>query len=1043
MFKKLAPIFFTIATLWLSLSSFSLAYAIEEGIPLKDIRLPSNDLVGPYGELIDAEQAWELKKEQGLDLSKLDPMASELWSPSTQTNAAADSLNINSGSSFKFRGALSSQSGLFRFNAESLEQNSRAPFIVHLDKTLHMTLLRKNLLRKLGYKIPALQYVKEIKLSFESLEEKKQFLTRQLPENTFGTPKRWVTEGLEDESLSITLQDVALTSPSEKDHYNLALGVPPTTQISRTLRSLIIPYALSEVGESINKTTWTLGRIDNDEIRLRHFALSNLNATMDDARWMARRLEKLSEQDIKEIVEMAYFPKAVEILLIEKMKSRRNSLLSLLEVEHTELKVNQKPAYQELLVDGALTQEEWDGHAARYAHGTPDSPFQDAGYFAFAEFQSAVINSLISQANQHLSVFDLNEARMEHLTEQFVEGLDHFVETGEFLEQGVSTWFSPTLDGQLILSRDIIIGNYLGTTNLVQLADTVGYSVRLGGHLGIEGLERFTSASLSASLSYLKTFSHLKPVKTLKESVKEPYKNIVVPLLKRSLQNDAQRLADYIRDNPQDPNATDDEQGEQRQEDLSNIMTDLNKSLGVGESIIVTERITPSIGASARMVIIDGGLSSIGADLAGLLIKRLHFFRKDAKTLQVYVDNGLSATLTLSFSFDKYIPIIKFQNKVAKGKYDLKIYGLDLNIDEEENPKLQASAAALSYLLKTNSTELLDEVAPASTVKNHFQDQTSKFSFLHWRSRHIKQNNLFTVKTPTSSESQYVKVTNGLQSGLNYRAFLTDILNYYIGQYTKDIQLSSEFWRNPGQTFLGTSETSKGKFEARARDESSMDHWFVSLTEKREGWSISEKRLKKEIQKVNERYGRVLFPESTVADATALQLFTISTKLNIYQEGLEELLFSSQDKLKNLQRIYRRVSAFDMRCNPSRNRLLSRNSIECGNFSLVFDKQEDCLDYYEEKKNHKLGQCLIDLTQTLVKNLKFDDVVELIGEDNLYLDGQINGFRKESEILISPIQAHSFGKISSRFQNGPVEAVRTIMGAEMGEFNGSWMRENF
>lgn len=1016
--------------------SFLITPAIsgEEGIPLSDIRLPSNDLVFPNGRILTAEEAWELKKNEGLDLSLLNPKASELWNDKKQIQG--DDLSLEEKTLFRFLGALTSQSGLFRFNAESLAGGDSGPFIIHLDKTLHSTLLRKNLLRKLGYKIPAMQYLKSLTLRFDSLAQKENFLKRQLPENTFGAPRRWVSAGLEGDELEITLQDVAISRPSETDHYNLALGVPPTTQLSRTLRALIIPYALTEIGESINKTTWSVGRVENNEIRLRHFSLANLNATMDDALWILKRLESLSSADIKEVVQNAFFPKEVEILLIEKMLSRRNSLFKLFKLKTKDFKVNQKPESGSLLVKGALTQEEWSGHAARYSHGTPDSPFQDIGYFAFAEIQSSVIENLISRANEHLSVFDINEARMEHLTNEFTEGLNHFVETGEFLEQGVSTWFTPTLDGQLILSRDIIIGNHLGTNNLVQLADTIGYSVRLGGHLGIEGLEFFTSASVNAGLSYSKIFSHLKPVRTLKESVKEPYKNMLVPLLKRSLRSNVQSLADYIAQNP---DATD----EQRDQALSDILSDLNSSLGVGESIIVTERISPNLGATGRLVILDGGVSSVGIDVSGLLIKRLHFLRKDSSTLQVYVDNGLSGTMTLSFSFDHTIPILRFQDKRTKGKYDLQIYDIDLNIKKDENPKLQEQAAALTHLLKTNSTELLDEVSPASAVKNNFVDSVQRLSLLHWRSRSIRQNDQFVIKTPESPESHYVKVSTGLQSGLNYRAFLTDIANYYIGKYTANIRLSTDSWKNPGQTFFGTSETGSGRFEARLFDTNEIDHLFVSLTERKEGWSISEKRLRSEIDNINQRYGRVLFPETSAREATNLKIFTISTQLNIYQEGLERLLFESNDALKTMQRSYRSRSAFDLRCNPHRNRLMARNSIECGNFATVFTKVSDCRKSFQNKEHHKLGRCLVELSQNLVNHLDFDDVVALIGHSNLYLNGQINGFRKDSEILIDPIRSNTFGQISSRFHNGPVDAVRTLLGVEPGEFNGYWMRETF
>lgn len=1026
----------SIAILFALLFLFDLSVNAQERIPVKDIRLPSNDLVSPEAEVLSPEKAWELKKSGVLDLAQLDPISSELWSDQVQKTDDRI-LGNHKRMNFEYAGALTSQSGLLRFNAHGLNTQEQGPFIIHLDKELHTLLMRKNLLRKLGYKIPKIEYHEEITLEFDDLEEKERFIKRRIPENTFGAPSRWVVEGEDDNSLEVVLQDVAIARPSEKDHYNLAMGVPPRTLSSRTLRSLIVPYALLEIGESANKVPWNVGRLEDEHYLLPHFTLAQMNATTDDVLWMLNRLEKLTRQDFIDVVEKAHYPKPVEKLLIEKIVSRRNSLFKLFKKEGDFEKVayNSKPDLGKVLKEGRLTQEDWPGYASRFAHGAPDSPFESLGHSLFSEIQSESISGLISRANDYLEAFDINEARFDYLKEDFEEGLDHFVETGEFLEQGVETWMTPTLDGQLILSRDIIVGNYLGTDNLVQLADTFGYSVRLGAHLGIERLLNFSSASINGGVALVKTFSHLKPVKSLKESLKEPYKNMIVPMLKRNLRKQAQNMAQYLDENP---DAAEDE----RSEELEKIMKELNKSLGVGESLIVTQRIAPNVGANARFVVFEGASASVGANVEGVVIKRLHLYRKDAKTLQVYVDNGESNSLSFTFQFDHTIPILRFQDKNTKGDYQLQVYDLDINLDNNENPDLLPTAQALSYLLKEDSTELLDEVQTPHKIKNNFKDRSQKLAILHWRSRSLTQNDNFVVQSGESPEAHLLKTTMGLQSGLNYRSFLTDVTNFYLGKYFENITLGNELWRNPGQSFYGVSETSEGRFEARLlKEQNELEHMFLAITNRKEGWKISENKLKKELHEINQRYGRVLFPEKAARDATQLKVYTISTQLNIYEQGLLNLLYNSRSSLEKMQRSYRSRAAFSRRCNPNRNRILVRNDIDCGNFGPIFDRQARCQTYHQKKKYSKMSRCLIKLTRSLEKALEFDDFLNLVGEDSVYLSGQVNGFREDSEILISPIPSNTFGSRSSRFRNGPVEALRQMLGLQNGEFNGSWLRE--
>ena len=78
----------------------------------------------------------------------------------------------------------------------------------------------------------------------------------------------------------------------------------------------------------------------------------------------------------------------------------------------------------------------------------------------------------------------------------------------------------------------------------------------------------------------------------------------------------------------------------------------------------------------------------------------------------------------------------------------------------------------------------------------------------------------------------------------------------------------------------------------------------------------------------------------------------------------------------------------------------------------------------------------------MVKDLEFNDFLKIVGVENVFVHGAINGFRKESEILNAPIRANTIGRVRSKYWNGPLDRLRDIIGIQGGELNGSWIRES-
>ena len=332
----------------------SVAHAGESAVPLqKGVRIASDDLLY-NGQQLSSRDAQDLSNLKGIDLSMLQPSSNDIWSDSKSVLDDQQVIQLADGDSLTFQGSLASNSGLYRFNASP--DNSSKIYTVHLDKTLHTLLLRKNLLRKLGFIIPAIKYIKKLTINFNTVEEREQFLKKDVPESTLGAAERWV-KNIND--LSISLQDVAVTEPSENDFYNVAMGVPTQTINSRTLRSLVIPYSVLDLYESVNKFSWIDGKIDNRAAVLDHFTGNDFTTTIEDAQWMLRRLNKLTRADIKEVVDGAYFPAEVGQVVTEKILSRRNSLNRLFSENATDIAVNQKISVGDNVKEGKIIQNDW------------------------------------------------------------------------------------------------------------------------------------------------------------------------------------------------------------------------------------------------------------------------------------------------------------------------------------------------------------------------------------------------------------------------------------------------------------------------------------------------------------------------------------------------------------------------------------------------------------------------------------------------------------------------------------------------------------
>jgi hypothetical protein len=958
-------------------------------------------------------------------------MESEVWKNKLGMGLTyqQDWLDLSEDGVATFSGHLTSAPGQMRFNVKQDGDNSI--YTVVLEKTLHTMILRKNLLRKLGYIIPQTDYRRKLKVKFDSKEQMTEFLEGQLPKSTLGASSRWL-DNKDIETLTITLRDIVVMKPSEQDHFNFAMGVTPRLQTARTVRSLIVPYALLNVRESINQLKWNVGRIDNNNYILPHFSFGVLNPSIHDVKWALRRLAKLTRFDLEEVVKLSYFPMEVETLLIEKIVARRNSLLKLFNVDHKAYKYNTAISTRDgLLVDGKIHSDKWNGYASRFAHGDPESPFDDLESHFLSRVQTEAFSLATSRLAEKLMAFNPNETRVDYFRQQFEHGLEHYIETGEFIEFGVGAWYTPVLSGNLILNRSIVLGSYQGSDNVVQMADTFGYTVEAGAHLGIEGLgEAVQSLYGRASISYLKTFTHLKPVNSLKASLKEPYNKLFVPFVKKQLQSGIANLSNLVEDGQSIEDLS-----EAKQQEVEDTLESINKFLGVGESLVTTRKIIPKIQAGISLQAISASVAIAGG-YDHIRLKRTHLYRSSETEIQVYIDNGISNDFYMSFSLNKFINVLKFTARRSKGKYGVRYHKINLSTDENENPTLQSNALALTQLLSNGSTELLNESAPPYVINANYKDVSTRFKFLLFLNQSLKGLNNITVTTPEGDRSDYVSITSEAQSGLNYEAFTTEIFNHYISKHLKDFQLTTNSFKNPGLTIFGSSEGTKGRYEAQIVTTDSGDKEekksFIGISSVKEGWKIKRAKLQRQLQRLNREYGYTLFSNNVLQDITAMRVYNIAVNVNIYEKGIKALRSISRSQIDSIARKYRINSG----CNSDSN----NNKPECGDLSRINSKRIRCQRSNQTKQ--EASKCLLDFSILLKKDLKFQDLAQLLGKDNYYLYGVVTGFRSGSEVLYESEVSNTQGRIGSRFTEGPIRALQNKIGIQNGEFHGKWLRSS-
>ncbi|MEI8348075.1 MAG: hypothetical protein WCG27_11450, partial [Pseudomonadota bacterium] len=644
---------------------------------------------------------------------------------------------------------------------------------------------------------------------------------------------------------------------------------------------------------------------------------------------------------------------------------------------------------------------------------------------------------------------DLNDDIYQEQLKRAEDRFQKFLETGVYQKVNFGTFVVPHFSTKVIASRDIVIGSYLGTDNLVQLADTVGLSVDGGAYLGTEGLPANWQVSADVRANLMRAYTHLKPIKSMKRALKEPFKNMIVPILKRKWAHSLDDIFDEqlnkdLTQNPQewmDTTASGyvkkynlgadfmkiektwgDDPAAQAQQKLRSIWKaigdNLKNQMGVGESIIVTDTIGGYGELNAGYSVTDEAKVLFGVSANAVVISRLHIHRRDENTIQIYKDLGHVEGVGFNFTFKVKIPIITLSLKAKHGGANVKFYSVDLKMPEKYDPSYRRRLVAIREALLTNSLEMMEGVDKPFHLKHQFVEKDNEARFLFWQYKNLNSQDNLVVDHPEGGQVKLYRRLMGERTGKNYAEVINDLLDWSLSEALgTDVITQKPDSGNPGDSILGKSIVRQTSFEVEmdAQTPEYFQHPFVNLTYQWKGWYLSYKGLKEIVDQINSKYHFKFYPETVLNNTQSFQLYSIFLEIYFYPAALDKIkTYTSKDYYRL---VVKQTKDDDVtKCPPKLQTNCRTKEDKAGLLSRQFVRfQKKYLKAEKLRNIADLSKSGSEMVSLLEESLTIDQMMEVAGKDNIYVNSRLVGFLKGDERGDRPVISHGIGQINDLY----------------------------
>jgi hypothetical protein len=938
----------------------------------------------------------------------------------------------------------------------------------------HAALSQAALLRKLGYPIPAPRLHRTLKLRFESIAARTAFLD-QLSDTTATARSNWTLPLSETEPVAEILNAVVEKSQNEIPNYHWGIIVPSAIKGRRSTRALLLPLALLTIPESVNSFSWEAGKLLADHLVFTQpFATSFAEATFDDLRWIGRRIAKLSRAEWLQIGHSGGFPREVGALVAEKLISRRNHLVAMLELG-PELETSQRelPFERHLTLgavrQGKLTQAQFPGYPMYFAQlKEPEAPLRWSQlwrYFAVDQIGNGISGALEALNSRVLTLSspsDVAKRRREEKLKEHTEWAEK--NPDQPFTQKLESWSGPVGGFRANLGRDVITGTYYGSDSAIQLVDSLSLSASLGVFAGIDGLSgkaAQAAPNASANVSLVRSYLHVKPIFDMKAAFKSDWKDVfIIGLLGK--------LAKTLKTGPQAP-----------AEEIAAALRELTAGLTEGERFIVTDTVASEgrLGVSIPIpLLVAPGLHlfnpTVGVRLSTQpqLIRRTTLVRTETG-LQIYLQDAKLGNVDLELGLDWLINILSAGAAGKRGWAETEAFVIDTDtlLASGDAEKVRALNVGLRALLRFQQIAPLREKFEAFQLKHSTRSRTARAALLPLKARSNRFEHGLRISPPgypEGHERNFFTLKSTTTRGVDSWSLFADGARLATQGLVNFKNPSGE---NPANAFLG-----KGAWRVLSTEaELTPSREFAPITRLenfRGGWKLRQKRLlrildeaEKEVRPLN--LDRPLFRREEFLGTPSLQLYEVSSSLILPQAATRKLraaLLAPASDAQAARNLVAVEGVADLlrycRTLPEPPRPIARLGLPClkpwmeavlslrGSLRRHRGFADPSLPGPESVNERKE---FVRLTHALVNRIErragLAILLRWVGRENFYFQLRVSGFRKNEETGDSEYVSDSVGGASEVEENlaGPLRDLVAQTSLEASEVFAGSLNESY
>ncbi len=490
-------------------------------------------------------------------------------------------------------------------------------------------------------------------------------------------------------------------------------------------------------------------------------------------------------------------------------------------------------------------------------------------------------------------------------------------------------------------------------------------------------------------------------------------------------------------------------------------ITEFKAQLGIGESIIISDNKSGIVGLTAGYAF-DKVLQA-QANLAGSLVavKRLHIFRRDENTIQVYRTPADYNLLSAGIGVEAYIPILKLSLARKAGEAETSFYSISIKaprdkadreasqgqeIEEETvDPKdlqdMAKNLRALHHLLLSNSTTELDKLRKPARIGHKFAEVMKNGQFFHHRRMNLNSLDGITVHHPEGGSKRFVYRSDSQISGKNFESLAIDVLSVGLekGLKLEDVVVGEPGENMPGSGLYGSSVSRRASFEAEVEAAPALNSLktpYVDITYQWKGWNAKTPNILEIIKEIDNRFKFNFYPPNVLNTTTKIQFYNVQLRMNVYQEGIDTLMNLPLAKLEAVLMKGNKLGYMEggkEEVTRKERKLLERFGEAQAEYRKFRGKGKDM-----SMEMAKAAQYMVSMLEMALPARAF---IELLGgERNIYVKSSINGFRVNDPSGDSEILSATIGEIGYfRKHAGPLRFQSSNLGMTESEFFIFWL----